>query len=50
MLEQVLRKNQSGSPAELADQLLSEVRSWQPVSDTQQDDITLVVVDVIGSS
>lgn len=46
-LEQILRKNQSCSPSELADQLLSEIRLWQPASDTQQDDITLVVVDVI---
>jgi sigma-B regulation protein RsbU (phosphoserine phosphatase) len=46
-LEEVVRKNQSCSPSELADQLLDEIRRWQPASSTQQDDITLIVVDVI---
>jgi len=46
-LEQVLRLNQSCSPSELANQLLSEIRIWQPASKTQQDDITLIVVDFI---
>ncbi len=46
-LEQVVRKNRSGPPSELADQLLAEMRQWQPASDTQQDDITLIIVDVI---
>jgi len=30
----------------LSDQLLSEIRRWQPASVTQQDDITLVIIDV----
>jgi sigma-B regulation protein RsbU (phosphoserine phosphatase) len=46
-LEQVVRENQSRSPSEFVDQLLSEIRLWQPTSDAQQDDITLIVVDVI---
>jgi sigma-B regulation protein RsbU (phosphoserine phosphatase) len=46
-LEQVIRMNQSGSPSALADQLLAEIRLWQPATSTQQDDITLIVIDVI---
>jgi sigma-B regulation protein RsbU (phosphoserine phosphatase) len=45
-LEEVIRKNQSRSPSELSDQLLSEIRRWQPASVTQQDDITLIIIDV----
>jgi sigma-B regulation protein RsbU (phosphoserine phosphatase) len=46
-LEQVIRNNQSRPPGELSDQLLSEIRRWQPASTTQQDDITLIVIDVL---
>jgi sigma-B regulation protein RsbU (phosphoserine phosphatase) len=46
-LEQVVRNNQSRPPSELADQLLSEIRLWQPASLVQQDDITLIVIDVV---
>jgi sigma-B regulation protein RsbU (phosphoserine phosphatase) len=46
-LEQVIRDNQSRPPAELSDQLLFELGRWQPASTTQQDDITLIVVDVV---
>ena len=45
-LEEVIRKNQSRPPAELLEQMLSEIRAWQPPSLPQQDDITLVVIDV----
>lgn len=45
-LEEVIRKNQSRPPAELLDELLSEIRDWQPASLPQQDDITLVLIDV----
>jgi len=45
-LEEVIRKNQSRPPAELLEQILSEIRDWQPASLPQQDDITLVVIDV----
>ena len=46
-LEEVVRNNQSRPPSELADQLLSEICSWQPASRAQQDDITLIVVDAV---
>jgi sigma-B regulation protein RsbU (phosphoserine phosphatase) len=46
-LEEVVRKYQSSPPVELLDQLLSEVRHWQPPSMTQQDDITLIAIDVV---
>jgi len=46
-LEQVIRSNQSCPPFELVDQLLSEIRYWQPASVTQQDDITVIVIDVV---
>jgi sigma-B regulation protein RsbU (phosphoserine phosphatase) len=46
-LEQVVRDNQSRPPLDFSNQLLSEVRDWQPASLTQQDDITLIVVDVV---
>ena len=46
-LEQVVRNNQSCPPSELSDQLLSEICLWQPASLAQQDDITLIVIDVV---
>jgi sigma-B regulation protein RsbU (phosphoserine phosphatase) len=46
-LEEVIRNNQSRTPAELVDQLLSEIRHWRPASTPQQDDITLIVIDVV---
>jgi hypothetical protein len=46
-LEEVMRSHQSAPPSDLADRLLSEVRLWQPAANEQQDDITLVVIDVI---
>ncbi len=46
-LEEVVRNNQARSPSELSDQLLSAIRLWQPASLPQQDDITLVVIDVV---
>jgi len=45
-LEEVIRSNQSRPPAELLEQMLSEIGAWQPSSLPQQDDITLVVIDV----
>ena len=45
-LEQVVRNNQSRPPSDLSDQLLFELRRWQPASATQHDDITLIVIDV----
>jgi len=46
-LEQVVRDNQGRPPSELSDRLLSEIRRWQPDSISQQDDITLIVIDAI---
>ena len=46
-LEEVVRNNQSRPPSELSDQLLSEIRLWRPPSHAQQDDITLIVIDVV---
>ena len=46
-LEQVVRNHQSRPPSELSDQLLSEIRIWQPALLDQQDDITLIVIDVV---
>jgi len=46
-LEQVVRNNHSLPPSELSEQLLSEIRHWQPASVTQQDDITLIIIDVV---
>jgi serine phosphatase RsbU (regulator of sigma subunit) len=46
-LEQVVRDNQSQPPSELSEQLLSEICIWQSASVAQQDDITLIVVDVL---
>ena len=45
-LEQVIRDNESRPPSELSEQLLSEIRVWQSGSVAQQDDITLIVIDV----
>ena len=46
-LEQVVRDNQSCTASQLSEHLLAEVRNWQPSSMTQQDDITLIVIDVL---
>jgi len=45
-LEQVVRANYARTPAELSQHMVSEIRRWQPAAATQQDDITLVVIDV----
>jgi sigma-B regulation protein RsbU (phosphoserine phosphatase) len=45
--EQVVHHNQSRPPSELLDQLLSEIRQWQPASMDQHDDITLIAIDVV---
>ena len=45
-LEQTLRDGQSRTPLEVSDRLLAEIRKWQPAPMGQQDDITLLVVDV----
>src|SRR5271168_548911 len=47
-LEQVVRNNRLRTPGELLDQLLSEIRRWQPPNAEQKDDITLVAIDVLS--
>jgi phosphoserine phosphatase RsbU/P len=46
-LEQVVHKDRLLPAAELSRGLLSELRQWQPAAMSQQDDITLIVVDVV---
>ncbi|MGA9880493.1 MAG: PP2C family protein-serine/threonine phosphatase, partial [Candidatus Sulfotelmatobacter sp.] len=46
-LEEVVRENRYRPSSELSDRLLSELRRWQPVPAAQQDDITLIVIDVL---
>jgi sigma-B regulation protein RsbU (phosphoserine phosphatase) len=46
-LEQVVRENQGRTPSELSDEMLSAIRRWQPAHIPQQDDITLIVIDVV---
>jgi len=46
-LEQVVSDNRAQPAAELSLHLLSELRKWQPATMNQQDDITLIVVDVV---
>jgi sigma-B regulation protein RsbU (phosphoserine phosphatase) len=45
-LEEVVRRNQGRPPSECSDALLAEIGRWRPPSVPQQDDITLVIVDV----
>jgi sigma-B regulation protein RsbU (phosphoserine phosphatase) len=44
--EEVIRDSQSRSSSELSDRLISELKRWQPAFTTQQDDITLIVIDM----
>lgn len=46
-LEQVVGSNHARGPAELSTRLLSEIRQWQAAPGQQQDDITLIVIDVV---
>lgn len=46
-LEEVLHECQFRSCSELSERLMSEVRRWRPGSAAQQDDITLIVIDVL---
>jgi sigma-B regulation protein RsbU (phosphoserine phosphatase) len=48
-LEDIVRRNLTRSPSELSDDLLAGIRRWQPTSVRQQDDITLIVIDVAES-
>jgi sigma-B regulation protein RsbU (phosphoserine phosphatase) len=46
-LERVVRKNRLQPASELSWQLLSELEKWRTPAVTQQDDITLIVVEVV---
>ncbi len=46
-LEQVVHNHRSQPASELLQQLLFELRKWQPPAVSQHDDITLIVVDVL---
>jgi sigma-B regulation protein RsbU (phosphoserine phosphatase) len=46
-LERVVRNNRLQPAAELSHQVLSELQRWRPAALNQQDDITLIVVDVL---
>jgi sigma-B regulation protein RsbU (phosphoserine phosphatase) len=46
-LEEVIREKQDRPPAELSEELLAEIRNWQPASVARQDDITMIVIDVV---
>jgi sigma-B regulation protein RsbU (phosphoserine phosphatase) len=48
-LEQIVRNNHSRPPTELSEELLSGIRQWRPASVPQQDDVTLIVIDVVAS-
>jgi phosphoserine phosphatase RsbU/P len=45
-LEDVILGAQNSTAPEVANTLLAEIRAWQPAWMTQQDDITLIVIDV----
>jgi phosphoserine phosphatase RsbU/P len=45
-LERVIRDNQSRLPLQFSTQLLSEISNWQSAI-PQQDDLTLIVIDVV---
>ncbi len=46
-LERVVRNNRLQPASELLRQVLFEVQRWRPAAVNQQDDITLIVVDVL---
>lgn len=46
-LEQVIRSEESSSANHLSKRLVSEISAWVPSSSRQQDDITLIVIDVL---
>jgi len=46
-LEEVVRNNAGRGGMDLSRDLLGEIRDWQPSGMAQQDDITLIVVDVL---
>jgi sigma-B regulation protein RsbU (phosphoserine phosphatase) len=49
-LEQMMRRHQSRTVSELCELLPADIRAWQPANVAQQDDITLILVDVLESA
>jgi sigma-B regulation protein RsbU (phosphoserine phosphatase) len=48
-LEQIMRANHSRSVSECSELIPAEIRAWQHSDVAQQDDITLILVDVLES-
>ncbi|HTT21175.1 MAG TPA: PP2C family protein-serine/threonine phosphatase [Candidatus Sulfotelmatobacter sp.] len=46
-LERIVRNHRRQSAPELSRQVLSELQRWRPAAMKQQDDLTLIVVDVL---
>ena len=46
-LEQIVHDNPSVSADELSRQVLTQLASWQPTATSQQDDLTLIVIDAL---
>jgi sigma-B regulation protein RsbU (phosphoserine phosphatase) len=46
-LERVVRNHRWQPASELSSRVLSELQRWRPAAVNQQDDITLIVVDVL---
>jgi len=46
-LEQIVRESQAVPASELLTRMVAGLRAWQPASLAQQDDITLIVIDVL---
>ena len=48
--EEVVRDGQRKTAAELSEKMLSEIGRWRSPSTPQQDDITLVIIDVVDTA
>ena len=46
-LAETIHKNCAKPPSEFVEELLGEIQRWRPVALEQQDDITIVVIDVM---
>jgi len=46
-LERVVRDHRLQPASELSSQLLSQLQRWRPATVSQQDDVTLIVVDIL---
>lgn len=48
-LEEAMRQSGTQSASAFSERLPEEIRAWQPSNAPQEDDITLILVDVLGS-